>query len=165
MANEPAAIRQAQLEDWIEDLEEFDLDSIRDACTEWRRKPKAKRPTPGEVRVICVEVQEERKREKYRAIEYEQYGGKWDHSLYEIWGPAAEGRIKRQQELDAVQERYRRGEAYRAGKLDEYDAIHWPERLADRQRKGIKPAPFTARDLGVRSAPHSPNASYPGKPS
>lgn len=38
---------------------------------------------------------------------------------------------RRNDALAEQQERYRRGAAYRAGKLDEYDAIHWPERLAE----------------------------------
>ena len=36
--------------------------------------------------------------------------------------------------IDAQEEKYRRGAAWRAGKLDEYDAVHHPERLAERHR-------------------------------
>lgn len=52
----------------------------------------------------------------------------------------------------AVQEeKYRRGAAWRAGKLDEYDAIHHPERLA--ARRAVQPErPITAADLGVSAS-------------
>lgn len=55
----------------------------------------------------------------------------------------------------AVQEeKYRRGAAWRAGNLDEYDAIHWPERLAERRRRGAaSEPPITAADLGVTASP------------
>ncbi|HEY2528075.1 MAG TPA: hypothetical protein VGJ20_09040 [Xanthobacteraceae bacterium] len=35
-------------------------------------------------------------------------------------------------EVQAQNRRYARGQAYRAGKLDEYDAVHHPEKLAQR---------------------------------
>lgn len=36
--------------------------------------------------------------------------------------------------LEAQEEKYRRGAAWRAGKLDEYDAVHHPEKLAERRQ-------------------------------
>lgn len=52
--DEPAA-RQAQIEDWIEDLVEFGPDIAAAACGEWRRRPGGKRPTPGDIRALCRE--------------------------------------------------------------------------------------------------------------
>lgn len=120
-ATEHAAIRQAQVEDWIEDLIEFDLDIIRDACAIWRRRPKASRPLPGQVRALCVDMQQERKEEQHRAIAQQQDGGTWPQWLYDIWGPASTGRIARQQALDDMKRRYARGRAYREGRLAEFD--------------------------------------------
>lgn len=50
--------------------------------------------------------------------------------------------------LEAQKEKYRRGAAYRAGKLDEYDAVHWPEKLAERRRaQAAAEAERQAREL------------------
>lgn len=166
-ADDPPATREAQIEDWIEDLIEFDLDIVREACAEWRRKPVNRRPLPGEIRAICFSEQQDRQEDRL-AIESknrEQDGGTWSH--YDLWGPASTGRIERQKAIEEQQEKYARGHAYQMGKLDEYDAIHWPERLAERRAKGINSDPnakarvFTARDLGVIATPRSPLASYP----
>ena len=55
-------------------------------------------------------------------------------------------------DIEAINERYRRADAWRAGNLDKYDAIHHPDKLAERHRLGIKPAnPTTYTDLGVTS--------------
>lgn len=40
---------------------------------------------------------------------------------------------RRQAAIDAQEEKYRRGQAWRDGKLDQYDARHHPERLAERR--------------------------------
>lgn len=60
----------------------------------------------------------------------------------------------RDPDVQAQNQRYARAAAWRAGKLDEYDAIHHPERLAERRRTAPKPeAPITASDLGVTASP------------
>jgi hypothetical protein len=57
-ADDPAATRQAQISDWIADLEEFSLEIVAKACAEWRRRPGARRPLPGDIRAICIELRE-----------------------------------------------------------------------------------------------------------
>jgi hypothetical protein len=59
-AADDEATRQAQVEDWIDDLVEFDLSIIVEACTRWRRQPGGRRPTPGDIRKFCIEEQTER---------------------------------------------------------------------------------------------------------
>lgn len=39
----------------MEDLIEFPIDIIVEACRQWRRKPGGRRPTPGDIRAICIE--------------------------------------------------------------------------------------------------------------
>jgi len=38
-ADEHVAVRQAQIEDWLDDLREFGPAIVREACAEWRRQP------------------------------------------------------------------------------------------------------------------------------
>lgn len=59
-ADEPAAVRQAQIEDWLDDLREFPAEMVENACREWRRRPGGKRPTPGDIRQICIAEQSAR---------------------------------------------------------------------------------------------------------
>jgi hypothetical protein len=49
------AVRQAQIEDWLDDLREFPYDDIRAACRDWRRTH-TKRPTIAEIRNLCREA-------------------------------------------------------------------------------------------------------------
>lgn len=147
-AAEHAAIRQAQLEDWLEDLVEFDIDIVRDACAEWRRKPVNRRPAPGEIRAMAFSMQAQRFDDKRRFIEDKnraQDGGTWEPWLYELWGSASTGRIARQAAIDAQNARYARAEQWRREN---------PEHAK----------PLTARNLGVTSAPHVRQASYPDDP-
>lgn len=51
--NEHAAMRQAQIEDWITDLREFPVECIEEACREWRRT-ETKRPTPAHIRKLAI---------------------------------------------------------------------------------------------------------------
>lgn len=53
----------------------------------------------------------------------------------------------RDEDVQRQNEKYARGLAWRQGRLDEYDAIHHPERLAERQRAQAQTPP-----------PSSPNA-------
>lgn len=48
--------RQAQIEDWIEDLIEFDLAAVAEACQQWRRTER-RRPAPAEIRKLAAEEQ------------------------------------------------------------------------------------------------------------
>lgn len=66
-AADPPEMRQAQMEDWIEDLREFGAELVADACREWRRRDDARRPTPGQIRALCIAAQREQ-REHLAAI-------------------------------------------------------------------------------------------------
>lgn len=52
--NDDPAARQAQIEDWIEDLIEFPVECVEDACRQWRRTPGGRRPTPGDIRSLAI---------------------------------------------------------------------------------------------------------------
>jgi hypothetical protein len=47
------AIRQAQIEDWVDDLVGFPLGKVEDALTEWRQS-ESRRPTPADIRKIIT---------------------------------------------------------------------------------------------------------------
>ena len=49
------AVRQAQVEDWLEDMAEFDPEIVRQACAEWRQT-QTRRPTPAELRTIAAQI-------------------------------------------------------------------------------------------------------------
>lgn len=53
--------RRAMAEDWLEDLREFGPEIVSIACGEWRRQPGGRRPTPGDIRTICIREQHERR--------------------------------------------------------------------------------------------------------
>ena len=59
------AARKAIADDWLEDLVEFDPATVAHACREWRRTS-SRRPTPSDIRVICIA--EQRERQEHRAI-------------------------------------------------------------------------------------------------
>lgn len=48
-----ARLAQAIAEDWADDLDEFPLWAVREACTQWRRNETRRRPTPGDIRELC----------------------------------------------------------------------------------------------------------------
>lgn len=54
--------------------------------------------------------------------------------------------------LEAQEEKYRRGAAWRAGKLDEYDAVHHPEKLRERHRAQA----VAEREQQARNLPECP---------
>lgn len=63
-------------------------------------------------------------------------------------------RESRDADVQAQNEKYARGLAWRQGRLDAYDAIHHPERLAERRRRGaVSEPPIAAADLGVTASP------------
>lgn len=49
-------VRAAQGKDWGDDLGEFPAALVADACTEWRRTQPDRRPTPGHIRKLCIEM-------------------------------------------------------------------------------------------------------------
>jgi len=54
----PAAVEQAIAEDWADDLGEYPMWAVEQACREWRRHPTKFRykPLPGDIRNLCVEL-------------------------------------------------------------------------------------------------------------
>jgi hypothetical protein len=72
-AADPVEMRQAQIEDWIVDLEEFPPAIVEDACAEWRRMPSAHRPTPGDIRTRCARMKAERAGSESKPIDMEAY--------------------------------------------------------------------------------------------
>ncbi len=55
-ANDDPRMRQAQIEDWIDDLIEFDVPVVTQVCQEWRRT-QTRRPLPADIRRMCIELQ------------------------------------------------------------------------------------------------------------
>jgi hypothetical protein len=53
-ANDPPETRQAQIEDWLESLEDFAADAIEWACREWR-ETLFRRPTIADIRKLAIE--------------------------------------------------------------------------------------------------------------
>lgn len=51
-------LRQRQSSDWLDDLGDFAAVVVAEACEEWRHKPGGRRPTPGDIRSLCVELRE-----------------------------------------------------------------------------------------------------------
>jgi hypothetical protein len=56
-ADDHPAVRQAQIEDWLEDMVEFGPEIVRQACAEWRQT-QTRRPTPAELRTITAQIQQ-----------------------------------------------------------------------------------------------------------
>ena len=56
LATEPEPVRRAQLEDWLDDLGEFESHVVAEACRQWRRTG-SRRPLPSDIRRFCVELQ------------------------------------------------------------------------------------------------------------
>ena len=54
-ADEPQAVRKAQLGDWLDDLREFSAVVVAGACQEWRRGQN-RRPTIADIRKLCLEA-------------------------------------------------------------------------------------------------------------
>lgn len=135
--DETIELREGQMQMWLEDLAEFDLDIIRGALVEWRRKPGQRRPAPGDIRAMCQEHQTARDANKHPRL---QGPVEPDADTLKLWsgaeyhGDFRTPQQRRQAAIDAQEEKDRRAAAYRAGKLDEYDAIHWPDRLRQRQK-------------------------------
>lgn len=54
--SELAAIRREQSKAWLEDLAEFDADTVANACREWRRTHNRK-PAIADIRRLCLDAQ------------------------------------------------------------------------------------------------------------
>ena len=55
IADDSSEVRQAQIEDWLEDMAEFGPEIVRQACAEWRQT-QTRRPAPAELRTIAVQI-------------------------------------------------------------------------------------------------------------
>lgn len=55
MTGEAAPLRRAQANDWLDDLREFHEAVVWEACGEWRRT-QTRRPTPSEIRKLCLDA-------------------------------------------------------------------------------------------------------------
>ena len=67
LPTEPEPVRRAQLEDWLEDLIEFSTAAVAAACREWRQT-KSKRPTPADIRKLCIVSQNRRRETEAKAL-------------------------------------------------------------------------------------------------
>ena len=67
LATEPEPVRRTQLEDWLEDLGEFSPAAVAAACREWRQT-KSKRPTPADIRKLCIVAQNRRRDSEAKAL-------------------------------------------------------------------------------------------------
>jgi len=171
--DEPIAVRKAIARDWVEDLSEFSPRQIDDACREWRRT-KPMRPAISDIRSMCITAQNQ-EREHQKLADRSRQG--LDAEVIAMWKqPEYDGdsRSWQQRRGDAIaqnEERFARSAAWRAGKLDEYDAVHHPERLAERQRQGTHEAaqqPFSTpsrsigevlREMGITASEPADHAS------
>lgn len=106
-----ASARQAQIEDWIADLIEFGPAIVNEACTQWRRQPGGRRPTPGDIRVRCIEAQRDVAEHR---LAIENKSATWAPWLYEIWGPASTGMAKREAAKREIDLSLRKAEDWRA---------------------------------------------------
>jgi len=58
-ADETIELREAQMQMWLTDLAEFDLECITYAVTEWRQE-ETRRPVPAELRRLAIQAQRKR---------------------------------------------------------------------------------------------------------
>jgi len=58
-AEETIELREAQMQMWLTDLDEFDLECITAAVTEWRQE-QTRRPLPADIRRLAVREQRKR---------------------------------------------------------------------------------------------------------
>jgi hypothetical protein len=113
-SQEHAAARQAQIEDWIDDLAEFGPSVVETACTEWRRA-EHRRPLPSEIRKLCAEERDNRAWRATRAL-------------------PAPVPVMTQRQIDQAEERrlalelnelrYARGDAFRRGDLAQWETLN-----------------------------------------
>lgn len=161
-ANDTTAARQAQIEDWLEDLREFRSAIVAEACTEIRHRPGTKRPMPGDVRILCLDIQR-RNREQQLAIEAKnaaQHGGTWESWLFDIWGPASTGRIARKAAIQARHEAYRLADEWRAKQLGK--PLPAPCYATATERTYTKAEMEKAiAELGIQTATDHPSSEAP----
>jgi hypothetical protein len=92
------AVREAQIEDWIDDLIEFGPKIVAEACRRWRNT-ESRRPTPADIRKFCIE-------DRALALPPSVEEGPWPKWMEDIWGPEPAGPARRAaslRELPAAQ--------------------------------------------------------------
>lgn len=108
-STEPAAVRQAQLNDWLEDLEEFPAVLVGEACREYRRgADRGRRPMPGDIRMICIRI---RVADATRVADRKAIAdarSPWPDWLAELWGPAPMGPSDRAAAIAQAKDRERK---------------------------------------------------------
>lgn len=90
-SDEPPALRRVIADDWLDDLREFNPLIVALACREWRRT-QTRRPTPADVRALCIA--EERERAERTALAFSR-AERWPQWLAELWGPEPDGPRRR----------------------------------------------------------------------
>jgi hypothetical protein len=68
MPDLPKEVRQAQAEDWCEDLIEFGPGIVAEACRQWRRQEPDRRPTPGHIRELATREVRRQKEQRKRQL-------------------------------------------------------------------------------------------------
>lgn len=138
-STEPAAVRQAQLNDWLEDLEEFPAELVGEACRDYRRSAdRARRPLPGDIRMICIRI---RVADATRVADRKAIAdarSPWPDWLAELWGPAPMGPSDRAAAIAQAKDREREQLRRRLGnpnaKLS--SEMTEAEKIAEGQRVG-----------------------------
>lgn len=88
LPEKPAEVWQQEIEDWIADLAEFGIATVREACDEYRRRGDSNRPLPGQIRQICLGIISALPTDSESA---ERGDPDWPHWLEETWGPKPDG--------------------------------------------------------------------------
>jgi hypothetical protein len=137
------ATRQAQIEDWIEDLGDFPVAVVTVACRDWRHGyERTRRPLPGDIRALCIKAQRaelERKQLTDANAHRDEILKDWQRPEYD--GDRRSAEQRRNDAIERQEARYRRAAEWRR------DNPNWQWR--DPKRELITPA-----DLGVTVTEH-----------
>src|SRR5262245_10945396 len=107
-ADDPAAARQLQLNDWLEDLSEFDPELVGAACKEYRRGPeRVRRPLPGDIREICLRRQARNADHRIHRLAITDARQPWPDWLRDLWGPEPHGPMDRAEAIERDKQRQR----------------------------------------------------------
>lgn len=124
---------------------------VEGACQRWRRQPGGRRPTPGDIRQMCIEEQRD----------YPRYYG-LDEGQAALPPLAAEERYARDNGWSSAAERR---DAIAANKARLARAMTWQREHAAEiaeamggKRKRLRPIGEIAAELGVTATEYKPNA-------
>jgi hypothetical protein len=99
---QPLNISRMAVDDWLDDLAEFPPSVVKEACADYRRANRERRPTPADVRHRCFQIQSEREQRFQIANGRQQAWPRW---LEEVWGPWPDGPQKRAKALSDAKAR------------------------------------------------------------